>query len=164
MSIAELTAIAAIAAMAGILGTMLGLGGGVFLVPILTIAFGVELKTAVAASAIAVVANSCSGSSGYLKRRFTNVRLALVLLVSTTFGALVGGLLAVSLPEAVLKSAFAGLLLLVALSMARRRPIVLNAGDEPPPPDPYRLSAPTTTLGWTTSSPIPRVTCGWPCR
>src|SRR5687768_15523025 len=100
---------------------MLGLGGGVFLVPIMTLVFGVSLKTAIAASAIAVVANSNSGSGVYLVRRFTNVRLALLLLVSTAGGALLGSLLAVSLPQAVLKGSFGALLLYVAYVMGLRR-------------------------------------------
>lgn len=140
MSIGELIAIGAVAAAAGTLGTMLGLGGGVFLVPILTVVFGVQLKTAVAASAIAVVANSCTGSNAYLARRFINVRLALLMLITSAFGALVGGLLAVSLPDSVLKVAFAALLLYVAFAMARRRPVSLNPPDAEPRPDPLRLS------------------------
>jgi uncharacterized membrane protein YfcA len=140
VSVGELIAIGAVAAAAGTLGTMLGLGGGIFLVPILTIVFDVQLKTAVAASAIAVVANSSSGSSVYLVRRFTNVRLALVMLVSTAIGALFGGLLAVSLPNGVLKVAFAALLFYVAFVMARRKPVSLAPPDPVPVSDPMRLA------------------------
>jgi uncharacterized protein len=99
---------------------MLGLGGGVFLVPIVSLVFGVQLETAVAASAIAVVANSASGSANYLRARFTNVRLAMLMLVPTTIGAVIGGIVAVGLPEAVLKGLFAALLLFVAIVMYRR--------------------------------------------
>jgi uncharacterized membrane protein YfcA len=99
---------------------MLGLGGGVFLVPILTLFFGVDLKVAIAAGALAVVANSCSGSAVYLRARFTNVRMALVMLTSMVAGGIIGGLLAVNLPEAVLKGAFAALLLYVSIVMYRR--------------------------------------------
>lgn len=99
---------------------MLGLGGGVFLVPILSLVFGVSLKTAIAASAIAVVANSASGSAVYLKARFTNIRLALLMLVAMVAGAIAGGFLAVNLPESVLKGSFGLLLLYVASVMFRR--------------------------------------------
>jgi len=121
---------------------MLGLGGGVILVPVLTLVFGLNLDVAVAASAIAVVANSVSGSGYYLRARLTNVRLALILLVSTTAGALAGGLLVVSLPEAVTKSLFALLLLYVAYVMARRRVPAAPASSVEIvlPPDPYRLA------------------------
>jgi uncharacterized protein len=118
--VAEFIGIVAVAIGAGTLGTMLGLGGGVFLVPILSLFFGVDLKIAIAASAIAVVANSCSGSAVYLRARFTNVRMALVMLTSMVAGALVGGFLAISLPESVLKGSFAALLLYVAIVMYRR--------------------------------------------
>ncbi len=135
-------AIGLVALGAGTLGTMLGLGGGVILVPVLTLIFRFDLDTAVAASAIAVVANSLSGSGYYLRSRMTNVRLALLLLVSMTAGALVGGLLVVSLPAAVTKTLFAMLLFYVAYVMARRRSPVLAASSVEIvlPPDPYRLA------------------------
>lgn len=117
---AEFLGIVAVAIGAGTLGTMLGLGGGVFLVPILSLFFGVDLKVAIAAGAIAVVANSCSGSAVYLRARFTNVRMALVMLTSMVAGGLGGGFLAVSLPQSVLKGGFAALLMYVALVMYRR--------------------------------------------
>jgi uncharacterized protein len=140
--LAELIAIGWVALGAGILGTMLGLGGGVILVPVLTLVFGLELQTAVAASAIAVVANSVSGSGPYLRARMTNVRLALLMLVPMAAGALVGGLLVVSLPDAVTKGLFALLLFYVAYVMARRRAPVIAASsvEIELPPDRYRLA------------------------
>lgn len=121
---------------------MLGLGGGVILVPVLTLVFRLDLETAVAASAIAVVANSISGSGVYLRARLTNVRLALLLLVPTAAGALAGGLLVVSLPDAVTKGLFALLLFYVAFVMARRRAPVIAASSVEIvlPPDPLRIS------------------------
>ena len=70
--------IGAVAAVAAILGSMLGLGGGVFLVPILTL-FGIDPKFAVGASAVVVVTNSVVGSTNHLRIRFTNPRLAMLL-------------------------------------------------------------------------------------
>jgi hypothetical protein len=140
VSIGELIAIAVVAAAAGTLGTMLGFGGGVILVPLLTVAFGVELKTAVAAGAISVVANSCSGSGIYLMRRFTNVRLALIMLIPSATGALVGGFVAVSLPDRVLKLVFSGLLFYLAFAMARRRPDAGRAQTQSLASDPQHLS------------------------
>ena len=64
--------IGAVAAVAAILGSMLGLGGGVFLVPILTLFFGIDPKFAVGASAVVVVTNSVVGSTNHLRIRFTN--------------------------------------------------------------------------------------------
>lgn len=119
---------------------MLGLGGGVFLVPVLSLVFGVPLETAVAASAIAVVANSSSGSANYLRARFTNVRLAMLMLIATTAGAVAGGLVAVGLPESVLKGLFAALLLFIAVVMYRRSFIgVASSVAIELPADPMRL-------------------------
>lgn len=137
----EFLGIVAVAVGAGTLGTMLGLGGGVFLVPILSLFFGVDLKVAIAAGAIAVVANSCSGSAVYLRARFTNVRMALVMLTSMVAGGLGGGFLAVSLPQSVLKGGFAALLMYVAIVMYRR---LTPAGTDgfagvAMRPDPHRL-------------------------
>ena len=71
--------IGTVAAVAAILGSMLGLGGGVFLVPILTLFFGIDPKFAVGASAVVVVTNSVVGSTNHLRIRFTNPRLAMLL-------------------------------------------------------------------------------------
>lgn len=121
MEIAEALALIVVAAAAGTLGTMLGLGGGIFLVPVLSLVFDVSLTSAIAASAIAVVANSISGSRPYLTARYTNVRLAYVLLVPMVTGAIVGGVIATSLPQTILKVIFATLLVAVAYIMVRRR-------------------------------------------
>ncbi len=81
-----------VAAGAAVLGSMLGLGGGVFLVPIFTLFFGIDPKLAIGASAVAVVTNSVVGSTVHLRSRFTNLRLAMLLQVPTAAGALVGAL------------------------------------------------------------------------
>ncbi len=88
---------------AGIFGSMLGLGAGVFFVPILSVFFGVPLKAAVAASAVSVIVNSTSGTAVYLKNRMTNVRLALVMELTTTLGAIGGGVLVILVSVDVLR-------------------------------------------------------------
>ncbi|MFM8593505.1 MAG: TSUP family transporter, partial [Chloroflexota bacterium] len=80
--------LAGVAAVAAVLGSMLGLGGGVFLVPIFTLFFGIDPKIAVGASAVVVVTNSVVGSTVHLRNRFTNLRLALLLQVTMAVGAL----------------------------------------------------------------------------
>lgn len=139
MGIAEAVALIIVAALTGTLGTMLGLGGGIFLVPVLSLVFHVPLTSAIAASAIAVVANSISGSRYYLNNRFTNVRLAYVMLIPTTMGAIIGGLIATSIPQTALKVVFATMLLAIAYIMVKRR----NPGSIPVgrfrAPDPLRL-------------------------
>ena len=117
----EIAALVLVAVGAGGIGSMLGLGGGVVLVPVLTLAFGVKLQSAIAASAVSVVANSVSGSQTYLRLRYTNIRLALVLVVATASGALAGGLLVVSLPPGLLRGIFASFLLSISVLMILRR-------------------------------------------
>jgi uncharacterized membrane protein YfcA len=104
---------------AGLLGALLGLGGGVFVVPALTLIFGLPTLTAVGTSNVAVVATSTAGASTYVRSRLTNIRLGLVLLISTTLAALISSLVASNLPEQVLSGLFAVVLIYVAITMLR---------------------------------------------
>jgi uncharacterized membrane protein YfcA len=121
-----------------ILGSMLGLGGGVFLVPIFTLFFGVDQKLAIGASAIAVATNSVVGSTVHLQSRFTNLRLAMILQVTTAFGALIGAIVGVWAPERALNVIFAMLLLYAAISMAVKRSAPVPETENLP--DPHGLA------------------------
>ena len=110
---------------------MLGLGGGVFLVPIFTLFFGVEQKIAIGASAVAVVTNSIVGSSVHLRSRFTNLRLAMLLQTVTAAGATVGAVIGVYANPRVLYGVFGAVLVYAAVSMASRRQAIPTA----PPSD-----------------------------
>ncbi|MEM0385229.1 MAG: sulfite exporter TauE/SafE family protein [Nitrososphaeria archaeon] len=79
--------------MAGFLGALMGIGGGIIVVPALTILFGIPIKEAIAISIVTVVATSISGGSSYVEQRITNIRLAVFLETSTTLGAFIGALL-----------------------------------------------------------------------
>ncbi len=126
------------AALSAVLGSMLGLGGGVFLVPIFTLFFGVDPKIAIGASAVAVITNSVVGSTVHLRNGFTNIRLAMLLGVTTISGAIVGALLAVIADPSVLNLIFGFVLVYAAVSMlVRRQAAVPNA--EPGDPDPFQL-------------------------
>ncbi|HEY4188989.1 MAG TPA: sulfite exporter TauE/SafE family protein [Candidatus Limnocylindrales bacterium] len=111
-------------AAAGLFGSLLGLGGGVLLVPLLTLVFGVPLREAVAVSLVAVIVTSTAGAGVYLRRHVANLRLGMVLELFAAMGALAGGTIAFVLDEQVLAGLFAVVLTWVALSMARqgRRP------------------------------------------
>jgi len=111
------------AAGAGVLGSLVGLGGGVFVVPILSVFFGIPLKTAIAASGVSVVVNSAAGASVYLRDGMPNVRLALLMLVPTTVGSIVGGLLAVHSSPNALRIVYAVSLFGMIIVMAPRRAI-----------------------------------------
>ena len=127
MDIVYALEIGAVAAVAAILGSMLGLGGGVFLVPILTLFFGVDPKLAVGASAIVVVTNSVVGSTNHLKSRFTNLRLAMLLQVSTALGAIAGALYGVAADPRVIYGVFGAVLVYAAVSMVVRRERAVSA-------------------------------------
>src|SRR5438876_5010950 len=104
---------------AGLLGALLGLGGGVFVVPALQLVFGLPASIATGTSNVAVVATSTAGASAYVRNRLANIRLALVLLISTTAAAVAGALVASRLPDPVLSGLFAVLLIYTAGTMLR---------------------------------------------
>ena len=104
----------------GLLGSMLGLGGGVFLVPLLTLALGVPIRIAIAASLISVMATAVASTSVNLDRGLVNMRLGLLLEVATASGALLGGLVAAHLTQRQLFLIFAVTMASMGLLMAVR--------------------------------------------
>lgn len=109
------------------LGGMLGMASGIFIVPVLTIFGHVEMHKAIGASIISVIACSCGGAAPFLNSRLTNVRLAIVLEVATTLGALTGVLLAGVIPIPYLFFLFAVILFLSAQQMLSKRGAALSA-------------------------------------
>ena len=79
---------------AGFLGSLTGLGGGVVLVPLLTLFFHVDIRYAVGASLVSVIATSSGAAAAYVKEGFSNIRIGMFLEIATTLGALVGAYLA----------------------------------------------------------------------
>ncbi len=79
---------------AGLLGALTGLGGGVVIVPLLTLALGVDLRYAIGASLIAVIATSSGAAAAYVKEGYSNIRIGMFLEIATTLGALGGAFLA----------------------------------------------------------------------
>ena len=118
-------------AAAGLFGSLLGLGGGILIVPLLTLAFGIPLLNAVGVSLICVIVTSGAAAGVYLERHVANLRLGMTLELFTATGALVGGLVAFLLPERVLEVLFGGLLVYTAVTMARRRETPTTAADPP---------------------------------
>lgn len=87
------------ATLAGFFGALLGVGGGVFIVPVMVLLFHLPMKVAVAASIVSVIATSNAGGSSYVDQRITNLKLAMFLEIATTIGALSGALLAIYLQQ-----------------------------------------------------------------
>ncbi len=106
---------------AGLFGSLLGLGGGILIVPLLTIGFGLPLREAVGVSLVCVIVTSGAAAGVYLERRVANLRLGMTLELFTAIGALVGGLVAFLLSERILAALFSFMLVYVAVSMARGR-------------------------------------------
>jgi uncharacterized membrane protein YfcA len=100
-------------------GAMLGIGGGVLLIPLLTGMLGVPIKTAIGASIISVIATSSAAGAVYLGRGLTHSRLAMILEVATTSGALAGGITAVLVSPHLLEVFFGLILIYVSVSMRR---------------------------------------------
>jgi uncharacterized membrane protein YfcA len=104
---------------AGLFGSLLGLGGGVLIVPLLTFGFGRPLREAVGVSLVCVIVTSSAAAGAYLRGGSANLRLGMVLALFTVTGALVGGLIAFLVPDRALAGLFAILLGYVAWTMAR---------------------------------------------
>jgi uncharacterized protein len=113
---------------AGFLGSLTGLGGGVVIVPLLTVALGVDVRYAIGASLVSVIATSSGAAAAYLKEGFTNMRVGIFLEVATTSGAILGASLATRLPGAAIEVVFGAVLLVsVVLTLALREPPALKA-------------------------------------
>jgi uncharacterized protein len=106
---------------AGVFGSLLGLGGGVLIVPLLTLVFGLELREAVGVSLVSVIMTSSVAAGVYLERHTADLRLGMRLELFTAIGAFIGGSIAFLIEERVLALLFAGLLIYVAVSMLRAR-------------------------------------------
>jgi uncharacterized protein len=133
MNVVELTLLLVLgSATAGFLGSLTGLGGGVVLVPLLTIFFKVDLRYAIGASLVSVIATSSGAAAAYVKEGFSNIRIGMFLEIATTLGALCGAFLATVVPTRVLAIIF-GLVLLYSAYLSRK-PRTRQERDLPPDP------------------------------
>ncbi|MDX9759596.1 MAG: sulfite exporter TauE/SafE family protein [Bacteroidota bacterium] len=107
-------------AVTGVLGALLGIGGGIFLIPVLVMGFGLPMHEAVAASVVTIIATSSATAAVYVDKGISNIRLGMSLEVMTTIGAVLGGITAIYLPGEVLRKIFAVFLLLMAGLMWRK--------------------------------------------
>ncbi|MGH9356285.1 MAG: sulfite exporter TauE/SafE family protein [Terriglobia bacterium] len=98
------------AVVAGFFGALLGVGGGIFIVPVMVLMFHLPMKIAVAASLVSVIATSNAGGSSYVDQRITNLRLGMFLEIATTIGALAGSILALYLNDWLMLAIFAAML------------------------------------------------------
>ena len=138
-----------VSAIAGFLGALTGLGGGVIIVPLLTLAFGVDIRYAIGASLVSVIATSSGAAAAYVREGYTNIRIGMFLEIATTLGAIVGALIAVYMPTKVIGLIFGAVLIYSAYLSSRPHPLVTTGGQ----PDKYAAalklngSMPTITQG-----------------
>jgi uncharacterized membrane protein YfcA len=140
---------------AGAFGSLLGLGGGLLIVPLLTLGFDLGLREAVGVSLVCVIVTSSASAGVYLERRLANLRLGMTLELFTAAGAVVGGLIAFALDERALAGLFAVLLVYTAVTMIRKQS---EADLQPAEPGEEAASAPRGNGGgsWTDALHDPR--------
>jgi len=118
LTITSLIAIGSFAA--GLLGALTGLGGGIIIVPLLTLVFHVDIRYAIGASLVSVIATSSGAAAAYVKQGFTNIRIGMLLEVATTCGAIAGALIAAHIPTGAIAVIF-GLVLLYSAYRSFKR-------------------------------------------
>ncbi|WP_372491048.1 sulfite exporter TauE/SafE family protein [Paenibacillus mellifer] len=109
-----------IAILAGIVGSVLGLGGGIIVTPALTLLFGVDINHAIGASIISVIATSSGSAVAYIRDRITNLRVGMFLEIATTVGAITGAFIGALIAPRFLYIIFALLLLYSAYAMIKK--------------------------------------------
>ncbi|HEX4208707.1 MAG TPA: TSUP family transporter [Ktedonobacteraceae bacterium] len=114
------------AIVAGMLGSLVGLGGGVLIVPLLTLVFGLPIPFAIGASIISVIATSSGAAAAYVRDHITNLRIGMFLEIATTIGAISGAFLAAYLAPGLLSVIF-GVILLISVA-----PLIFKMGEELP--------------------------------
>lgn len=116
--------------LAGFLGSLTGLGGGVVVVPLLTLVFGVDIRYAIGASLVSVIATSSGAAAAYVREGYSNIRVGMFLEIATTVGAITGAVVAVHLRLSWIAIAF-GLVLLTSAYQAMRPQSDLRRPDAP---------------------------------
>ncbi|MBL4676022.1 MAG: sulfite exporter TauE/SafE family protein [Mucilaginibacter sp.] len=115
--------------LAGLLGSLTGLGGGVVVIPLLTLVFGVDIRYAIGAALLASIATSSGSASAYVKEGITNIRLGMFLEIATTIGAVIGALIAVYTPTNTIAIMFGAVLIFsAAMTLRKKNQEVLTQG------------------------------------
>ncbi len=120
-----------ISLLAGLVGALLGLGGGIIVVPALTLGLGIDVRYAIGASLVSIIATSSGAAAAYVRERMTNLRVAMLLELGTSAGAIGGAFLAGLLSGRWLQVTFGVAMALTAVQMLRPRRAALRV-----PPDP----------------------------
>src|SRR6476620_8155440 len=108
--------------LAGFLGSLTGLGGGVIIVPALVLLFKVDIRYAIGASLVSVIATSSGAAAAYVREGFANIRIGMLLEIATTLGALTGAFLVTWVPTNAIAIVFGAVLVYSAWVSARTAP------------------------------------------
>lgn len=111
---------------AGLLGSLTGLGGGVVIIPLLTLGFGVDMRYAVGSALVTSIATSSGAAAAYIREGITNTRIGMFLEIATTTGAVAGALVAMYLPTNIIALIFGGILIFSALMTVRKKNTTLD--------------------------------------
>src|SRR5215468_1523491 len=114
--------------LAGLLGALTGLGGGIVIVPMLTLLFHVDIRYAIGASLVSVIATSSGAAAAYVREGYSNIRIGMFLEIATTVGAIVGAMIATHVTTNAIGIVF-GLVLLFSAFLSGRpqRDVALDA-------------------------------------
>jgi uncharacterized protein len=115
--------------LAGFLGSLTGLGGGVVIVPLLTLLFHVDIRYAIGAALVSVIATSSGAAAAYVKEGYSNIRVGMFLEIATTIGALAGAALALYLRVSVIAIIFGVVLIYSAIASLREKPDGVRDGE-----------------------------------
>ena len=107
--------------LAGLLGSMTGLGGGVIIIPLLTLVLGVDIHYAIGASIISVIATSSGSAAAYVKEGITNIRIGMFLEIATTISAIFGAVITIYINPSYIAIVFGMILLFSAAMMIRKK-------------------------------------------
>src|ERR1700745_1925561 len=130
----------ALAAVAGWLGALTGLGGGIVVTPALTLLLGVDLRYAIGASLVSVIATSSGAASAYVRDGLTNIRLGMFLEMATTVGAICGAFLASKTSTSALAFLFGLVLLHSAWQVIQAKKQFTRTSEDDPIADRLKLS------------------------
>src|ERR1700683_5590932 len=150
-----------ISAVAGFLGALTGLGGGVVVTPALTLLMGVDIRYAIGASLVSVIATSSGAAAAYVKEGFSNMRIGMFLEIATTLGALFGATLATRVSSRAIGVVFG--LVLIGSAFLSRKPRSKNERESPPDPlaTRLRLNGRFPDVDGMRSYNVQRVPLGW---
>jgi uncharacterized membrane protein YfcA len=117
--------------LAGLVGSLTGLGGGVVIIPLLTLVFHIDIRYAIGAALLASIATSSGAASAYVKEGITNIRLGMFLEIATTIGAVVGAVIAVYTPTSTIAMMFGSILIFsAAMTLRKKNQEVLTKGSK----------------------------------